>query len=81
MKPLVRLCLTVALVLPLLGPTTGTAMADETAKPTAETDAAAAEPAPETAAADADCGCGARSPGQLLETQRRMIDTTAEPGS
>lgn len=81
MKPLFRLLLTVTLALALLAPATGMVVAEEAIQPAAEDDAAVTEPEPPVIEADTDCGCGARSPGQLLETQRRMIETTAEPGS
>lgn len=81
MKPLFRLHFMVVVVLALLVPAIGMAAADEAAQPAAEVDAAVTEPEPPVIEADTDCGCGARSPARLLETQRRMIDTTAEPGS
>lgn len=82
MKLPFRVPLTAALALVLLGLTAGMAVADEAAPPAAEAEAAAVEPAPEAAKADEDCGCGARSPGQLLETQRELEEAvSADPGS
>jgi hypothetical protein len=45
--------------------------------------AATADPLPpqDDPAVATDCGCAARSPAQLLETQRRMSDPAGEPGS
>lgn len=45
--------------------------------PAAVTDLSAAGPA-DGAAADEDCGCGARSPGQLEETQQQMQEWQAK---
>lgn len=60
-----------------IGPSSG----DETAAPTTVPSEAVTEPEITATEPKPDCGCGARSPGQLLETQRRMIETSAEPGS
>lgn len=87
MKPLFRLHLAIVLALALLVSAIGPAAADEAAQPAVETDAAATVPAPDATEGDAtdadeDCGCGARSPGQLLETQRDVNQAiTADPGS
>lgn len=87
MKPFFRLHLPVVLALALMVPAIGPAAADEAAQPAVEPDAATTEPAPDATEADAtdadeDCGCGARSPGQLLETQREVNQAiTADPGS
>ncbi len=70
--------LVVALALPLAG--MSLCRADEASLPPTEAEPAAAEPA--AVATEADCGCGARSPGQLLETQQEVNEAiTAEPGS
>jgi hypothetical protein len=84
MSPLKRHLLTVALIVALLAPPIGLAVADEAGQPATATDAAApaAETGTGTAESAPDCGCGARSPGQLLETQRDVEEAAAvEPGS
>ena len=82
MKPPFRLPLTVALALALLVPAIGMAVADEAAQPAAEAAAASTAPEPQATEADSDCGCGARSPAQLLETQRELEEAvSADPGS
>jgi hypothetical protein len=82
MSPLKRHVLTVALIVALLAPPIGLAVADEAGQPATATDAAAPAAETGTAETDPDCGCGARSPGQLLETQRGVEEAVAaEPGS
>jgi hypothetical protein len=64
------------------------ALADEASDPSTAAGAgadpaASADPLPpqDDPAVATDCGCAARSPAQLLETQRRMTDPAGEPGS
>ncbi len=77
MRPRSCLLPSVLLALAMLVPAIGAAGADEAAEPTTEADPAVIEPAPEATPAAPDCGCEARSPAQLLETQRRV--TAPEP--
>ena len=65
----------VMLILPLAG--MGPSSADEAAAPTTEAAEAATEPASAATEADPDCGCGARSPAQLLETQQDVNEAVS----
>jgi hypothetical protein len=80
-----RMLRAVALLLAVLA---GQAVAEDATLPpdasgaaTGPVASADAPPAADPLAAGEDCGCGARSPAQLFETQRRMAEPAAEPGS
>lgn len=76
-----RLLLPFAMMLAIFIAGSGPSFADEATAPTTDPAEAATDPEVTATAPKPDCGCGARSPGQLLETQRRMIETSTEPGS